>query len=87
MSADQARVQAEAHLSLAEKHLIEGQQRVDDQRLRIEEARRNGVNIESAEKYLATLEEIMTTWREHRNLIVARLAALDAAEAERLSRL
>ena len=67
------------HLTKADQHIAASVQRVADQVLRIERMARRGEDTRTARAMLQTLEEALTTIRQHRQLIldaIARLAVL-----------
>ena len=66
-----------AHLAKAELGITEGEVRVTNQMLRIEEMRRDGHDVREAEKLLLTLRETLAAWYDHREAILQDLAQHD----------
>jgi hypothetical protein len=62
------------HLSKAERHIAEGEERITRQMLLIDRLRREGHNVSEAERLLLTLRETLVTWQEHREEILRALA-------------
>ncbi len=67
------------HLSLAERHITEGQMRITAQQLRVDTLRGNSSEDTLAEQLLDTLEGTLAQWRIHREQILRRLATIDLA--------
>jgi hypothetical protein len=66
---------ASEHLKLAEKHIVEGQKRVDAQLMLLAKLERHGHNIEEAEKLLRVFEQLLALHIKHRNRIAQELKA------------
>jgi len=58
-----------AHLTLADRHIAEGEKRVADQTCLIERLTGQGRDTVAARDLLRMLEETLVCWREHRQLI------------------
>jgi hypothetical protein len=65
-------------LAQADVDIAEGERRVAAQMLLIEHLRTDGQDTRLAEKLLASLQATLTEWRTHRELIVQRIAQLNA---------
>jgi hypothetical protein len=65
------------HLSLAERHIVEGEERITMQMLLIDRMRRDGHDVREAERLLLTLRETLVTWHGHRDEILRELARQD----------
>lgn len=66
--------QERAHLVLAERHIIEGEERIFRQEKLLSELRSRQQDTSEAETLLRLLRETLMTWRNHRDQI---LRALD----------
>jgi hypothetical protein len=66
------------HLALSDRHIAEGEGRVRTQVALIARLRTAGQATEKAEGFLALLEETLTTWRGHREMILASIARREA---------
>jgi hypothetical protein len=62
--------QEHAHLVLADRHLVEGEQRVAEQIALIERMTQLGHDTAVAKQFLRILEQTLEGWRAHRQLIV-----------------
>lgn len=65
--------QERAHLALAERHLIEGQERIFRQEKLLTELQSRQVNTSEAEALLQLLRETLVTWKDHRDQILRTL--------------
>ncbi len=66
------------HLAQAENDIAEGERRVTNQILLIDEMRRDGHDTAEAERYLQTLRETLAVWYDHRDMILRELERHDA---------
>lgn len=66
------------NLTQADRHIVEGEERVSRQRLLIERLRQDGQPTEVAEQHLSTLLDTMAEWWDHRDAIFARIHVLEA---------
>jgi hypothetical protein len=62
----------------AEKDLIEGAQRVEQQQELITKLTVQGHDTEQAKTLLHNLQAMMVSWRDHRDLIVQRIGILES---------
>jgi hypothetical protein len=60
-------------LAVAERHIVEGEERVTNQILLIEDLRRDGHDVTDAEKLLRTLQGTLVAWQGHRESILQTL--------------
>ncbi|MBM0206165.1 hypothetical protein JNW90_26490 [Micromonospora sp. STR1s_5] len=67
------------HLAQADRHVAEGQVRVDQQQARLAALGESGFDTALAERLLETLERTLIEWRAHREEILRRLANIDAS--------
>jgi hypothetical protein len=74
---------ASEHLNLAEKHVMEGQQRVDAQVTLVLKLKRHGHDVHEAEALLRQFEQILALQVQHRNRIAQELANLNAVNLSR----
>jgi|SRR5215211_8883162 hypothetical protein len=58
------------HLAQADRHLLEGERRIADQIILIEELTAKGHDTTGAEELLRNFEQTRETWRVHRELIL-----------------
>ena len=65
-------------LAKIEASIIEGERRISEQRLRVDELRRNGRETAEAETTLRSFEDSLVEWRHHRDSIIALIAQIDA---------
>jgi hypothetical protein len=65
-------------LATADRHIAEGEARVEQQRALVERFRHEGQSIANGEMLLDTLSQTLQVWREHRDQIVRRIAYLEA---------
>jgi hypothetical protein len=65
----------ERHLAQAERHVREGEQRLEHQRAIIDERRRDGHDVELSEQLLAEMEESQRLHVAERDRLRAELAA------------
>ena len=68
--------QEEADLGLADRHIMEGEERVTRQIRMIAVLRSRGHSDAVAQQLLTTLEQTLGSWQEHRRLILNHIAAL-----------
>lgn len=61
----------------AQRHVHEGQRRVEEQRVRVADLDRDGHDITASQKLLVTFETTLIQMIAHRDLILKELAALD----------
>jgi hypothetical protein len=61
-------------LDAADRHLAEGERRITDLILRIEDQTAEGRDTTEARKLLRNFEQTMETWRVHRQLIADAVA-------------
>ena len=66
--------QTKNHLALAERHIVEGEQRIADPKALIEQLARGGHNTTDANNLLNVLQDSLTLMRRHRKLIVDEIA-------------
>lgn len=66
--------QTKNHLALAERHIVEGEQRIADLKALIEQLARGGHNTTDANNLLNVLQDSLTLMRRHRKLIVDEIA-------------
>jgi hypothetical protein len=62
------------HLILADRHLVEGEQRITEQLALIQRMTRQGYDTVVANDLLRLLEQTLTLWQEHRQLILEAIA-------------
>ena len=62
------------HLSRAERHIVEGEERITMQMLLIDRMRKDGHDVREAERLLLTLRETLVAWQGHRSQILLELA-------------
>ena len=62
------------HLTLANRHIAEGERRIVGQQSLLARLRAQGRDTEAAEAFLALLMETLAGWKGHRSTIVAALA-------------
>lgn len=65
-------------LQRADRHLSEGEQRIARQTKLASRLREGGHDTIEAERLVAVFQETLREWREHRALIVQRIAVLEA---------
>ena len=58
------------HLSRAERHIVEGEERITMQMLLVERMRSEGQDAKEAERLLLTLRETLVAWQWHRTQIL-----------------
>ncbi|WP_201833795.1 hypothetical protein [Microvirga zambiensis] len=68
-------------LIVADRHLAAGEQRIAEQIALIQKMSREGYDTALARDLLRLLEETMTTWQEHRQLILSAIARHERALA------
>jgi len=68
-----SRAMEERHLALANRHIEEGQARIDRQAELISRMRTTGESTARAEEFLRLLQSTLTSWKEQRELILAEL--------------
>lgn len=61
----------------AEKDIVEGTQRIDQQQLLINRLVEQGHDTTQARTLLLNLEQMLDAWSEHRMLIIRRIATLE----------
>ncbi len=66
-------------LKLADQHIIEGEQRLKEQLLQIEEMRGRNHDPAIAEKVVITIEQMLIEWETQRDLIVERIRTMKEA--------
>ena len=64
----------ERHLALADRHIVDGQARVDQQLDLIGRLRARGESTATAEDFLRLLQDTLSTWNDQRDLIISELA-------------
>jgi hypothetical protein len=62
------------HLSAAERHIVEGEERITMQMLLVDRLRKEGHDVMEAERLLLTLRETLVAWNGHRDQILQELA-------------
>jgi hypothetical protein len=62
------------HLSLAERHIVEGEERITMQMLLVDRLRTDGHDVTEAERLLLILRETLVAWHGHRDEILRELA-------------
>jgi hypothetical protein len=67
-----------ANLGKAELDIAEGESRVTRQQLIVDELRALGEPVSKAEDLLKSLITTLSVWRDHRELILRRIAELEA---------
>ena len=67
-----------AVLVRADRDLLEGRLRVQAQERLMSDLRARGVDLREAERLLRLLRETLQQWRQHRALILQRIAYLEA---------
>lgn len=60
-------------LALADRHILEGEARIGAQKLRLDELRRSGSDLDQAVDLLRTMEQTLEQFRVHRLTIVQTL--------------
>ena len=65
-------------LAKADRDLAEGEERITRQIALVERLRRDGHSVMEAQRLLETLQQTLQIWREHRALIVQRIAHLES---------
>ncbi|HVU29239.1 MAG TPA: hypothetical protein VHE36_02455 [Sphingomicrobium sp.] len=63
------------HLAIADRIIVQGEARIQKQRALIERLRLRGANTDSAETFLALLEETLAGWIREREMILVELAS------------
>ncbi len=63
-----------AELEKADRDIRDGEERISRQMLLIEELRRDGHDTAEAEKLLGVLQQLLATWKGHREAIRMMLA-------------
>ncbi|MCO8590311.1 hypothetical protein [Burkholderia multivorans] len=71
--------QERGHLALADQHISEAEQRLAGLAALIARRRSNGVDASSALALLGLFEDIIATYRDHRQLILDSIARLERA--------
>lgn len=66
--------QTKNHLALAERHIVEGEQRIADLKALIEQLARGGHNTTDANNLLNVLQDSLTLMRRHHKLILDEIA-------------
>ncbi len=66
-------------LEKAEKDLVEGRQRVEDQQRLIDRLALQGHDTAEAQLLLHNFQHMLDAWHDHRELIVQRIALLESA--------
>ncbi|WP_046867804.1 hypothetical protein [Microvirga massiliensis] len=69
-------------LDRADRHLAEGERRITDLILRIEDQTAQGRDTTEARKLLRNFEQTMETWRVHRQLIADAIARAQPPDLE-----
>jgi hypothetical protein len=64
----------ERHLALANRHIEEGQARIERQAELVEQLKARGQSAQRAEAFLRLLEDTLSGWQEQRDLILVELA-------------
>ena len=67
----------------ADRHLAEGERRIAEQTALIQQMTKQGYDTAVARDLLRLMEETMTIWRGHREIIVDTLARYERSEAGR----
>ena len=67
-----------AALAKADADLVLGEQRIAEQRLRIERLRRDGQDLDQAEEMLRAFQASLQEWQTHRASIVQLIRQIDA---------
>ncbi|EIM25941.1 hypothetical protein [Microvirga lotononidis] len=67
----------------ADRHLAEGERRIGEQIDLIQWMTKHGYDTVVAKDLLRLLEETLTIWKEHRQLILDAIARHERSEAER----
>jgi hypothetical protein len=70
------------HLAKAERDIVEGEERVTRQTFLIDELRRDGHDVAGAEVLLATMQQTLEEFRQHRGLILAEITRLESRHPE-----
>ena len=65
------------HLSLAERHIVDGEERITMQMLLVDRMRTDGHDVREAERLLLILRETLVAWQGHRSQILLELARQD----------
>ena len=66
-------------LEMAERHIVEGEQRITTQVALLEGLREKRRDVTAAERLLDLLEDTLAQWHSHRMLIRERIATIDAS--------
>ncbi len=61
------------HLSQAERHIVEGEERITRQMILIDKLRLDGHDVVEAERLLVTLRETLVAWHGHRDEVLREL--------------
>ena len=69
-------------LAKADRDLSEGEERITRQIALVERLRQDGHSVTEAQSLLDTLQQTLQIWREHRALIVQRIAHLEGLAIE-----
>jgi hypothetical protein len=67
-----------ASLGKAERDIAEGESRITRQQMIVDELREQGEPVNKAEELLQSLKTTLAVWQDHRQLILQRIAALEA---------
>ncbi|MGE7414949.1 hypothetical protein [Methylobacterium tarhaniae] len=68
-------------LNLADCHIADAERHITDQWLILEQQRAAGRDTQDAERLLETMEETLSTFQEHRRMIVEMIDRIDAGLA------
>ena len=71
------------HLAKAELDLVDGGARVRQQSDLVKRLRGAGQDVVAAERLLATLEQTLDSWRDHRDIILTTIARLEKEQPRR----
>lgn len=69
------------HLNQADTHVVNGERRVSEQRMRLEQLRADGYQTGEAEHLLVNLEQTLAQMQAHREVILRTIAQIDAGLA------
>ena len=70
-----------ANLAKSDLDIAEGERRIQDQTCLVERLRRNGAATDTAEQLLHNLQQTLTVWKTHRDLILQEIKRLEQAPA------
>ena len=76
-----------ADLNKADRHIADGERHITEQEARIAKLRADGQDVKAFEDVLASFKAMLVAQREHRDVILERIAQLDTETPESVRRM